>query len=63
MKRDERPAPLEAFEPDSRKPFRKPRIVEWGTIVELTSGAGQGTEDAPYSGGTGTGFGPIRPPL
>ena len=37
-----------------KKPYRKPQVLDWGSIVDLTHGA-QTYGEAP-SGGSGTGF-------
>lgn len=47
--RIESPAPED--EP-SRLPYRRPRLEEWGTVLDLTRGPKAGNEDFPAVGGT-----------
>ena len=38
--------------PKVKRPYRSPQLTEWGSILDLTQGAGSGTEDFPFVGGT-----------
>jgi len=35
-----------------KKPYRTPKLTEWGLIRDLTQGVKSGTQDYPAAGGT-----------
>jgi hypothetical protein len=39
-------------ESGSQKPYTSPRLVEWGSIIDLTQGPLLGSKDFPFKGGT-----------
>ena len=54
----------QATEP-CRRPYRKPELLEWGSIVDLTAGGLNAPGDFPFGGGSNPEFfGPTpgRPP-
>ena len=54
---------LETESSDSAKPYSKPQIIEWGSIVELTGNFLNGAVDPNFGvGGTVPGFRPPPPP-
>jgi hypothetical protein len=38
--------------PRYRKPYESPELQEWGSILDLTQGLGQGFADLPKKGGS-----------
>ncbi len=36
-----------------RRPYAPPELIEWGSLLELTRGPDQETQDFPMVGGTG----------
>jgi hypothetical protein len=46
--------PLEPDHPCavSRKSYERPRLIEWGSVTELTKGQISGLDDLPLDGGT-----------
>jgi hypothetical protein len=45
--------PLSIEDAPPRRPYGSPRLVEWGSIVELTRGPLSGTVDGDFSGSGG----------
>lgn len=46
--------PLSPRHDTFRKPYQKPLLVEWGSIVELTGGPLQDIQDDDFSGSNGS---------
>lgn len=44
------PAETAEEERTAKKQYQSPQLVEWGTVVDLTLGAGGGYEDVPMDG-------------
>jgi hypothetical protein len=53
-RKEQRPIPPEPAHPCavSRKPYDGPRLIEWGSLIELTKGPISGLDDLPLDGGT-----------
>jgi hypothetical protein len=47
------PIPLSVEHAPPRKPYESPRLLEWGSIAELTKGPLSGTIDGDFSGSGG----------
>ncbi len=42
----------ESEEAPRRRPYQRPEITEWGSIMDLTAGGLNGLDDLPAGGGT-----------